>query len=79
MLLLGHYDTVWDVGTLGRRPLRREGNRLYGPGVFDMKAGLALGMMALRATADDRIRLAGPGHVPRSRATRKREPRRPDP
>lgn len=51
VLLLGHYDTVWDVGALANRPLRHEDGRLYGPGVYDMKAGLAIGMLALRAIA----------------------------
>jgi glutamate carboxypeptidase len=49
LLLLGHFDTVWEVGQLARMPLRREGGRLHGPGVFDMKAGIALGMLATRA------------------------------
>lgn len=49
LLLLGHFDTVWEVGHLARMPLRREGGRLYGPGVFDMKSGIALGMLATRA------------------------------
>jgi len=49
VLLLGHFDTVWPVGTLQQMPLRREGSRLHGPGVFDMKAGIALGVLALRA------------------------------
>ena len=49
VLLLGHFDTVWDVGQLERMPLRRDGDRLCGPGVFDMKAGIALGMLATRA------------------------------
>ena len=48
-MLLGHFDTVWNVGQLERMPLRRDGDRLYGPGVFDMKAGIALGMLATRA------------------------------
>jgi glutamate carboxypeptidase len=61
VLVLGHYDTVWEVGTLSRRPLRAEGGRLYGPGVFDMKAGLALGMLALRAIADTAS--AWPGRI----------------
>ena len=49
VLLLGHFDTVWPVGTLDRMPLRRDGDRLYGPGTFDMKAGIALAITALRA------------------------------
>lgn len=47
-LLLGHCDTVWSVGTLETMPLVREGDRLRGPGVFDMKAGLTQMVMALR-------------------------------
>jgi glutamate carboxypeptidase len=49
VLLLGHFDTVWPVGQLVRMPLTRDGDRLRGPGVFDMKAGIALGMLATRA------------------------------
>src|SRR5919106_963963 len=52
VLLLGHFDTVWDVGQLDRMPLRRDGDRLYGPGVFDMKAGISLAMLATRAVFD---------------------------
>jgi len=47
-LLLGHCDTVWPVGTLDIMPLVREGERLRGPGVFDMKGGLTQIVMALR-------------------------------
>ena len=47
-LMLGHCDTVWPVGTLETMPLVREGERLRGPGVFDMKAGLTQMIMALR-------------------------------
>ena len=39
-LVLGHYDTVWPLGTLATMPFRVEGNRAFGPGVFDMKASL---------------------------------------
>lgn len=39
-LLLGHLDTVWPVGTLESMPVRTDGGRMHGPGVFDMKAGL---------------------------------------
>jgi glutamate carboxypeptidase len=49
VLLLGHFDTVWPIGQLDRMPLTRSGGRLHGPGVFDMKAGIALAMLATRA------------------------------
>jgi glutamate carboxypeptidase len=49
VLLLGHFDTVWPIGQLARMPIRREEGRLHGPGLFDMKAGIALGMAAARA------------------------------
>jgi glutamate carboxypeptidase len=54
VLLLGHFDTVWPVGTLERMPLHRHGDRVHGPGTFDMKAGIAIAVAAvnaLRATA----------------------------
>jgi glutamate carboxypeptidase len=41
-LVLGHFDTVWPLETLYRMPFRVAGGRAYGPGVFDMKAGLAI-------------------------------------
>ncbi|MEU8003061.1 M20 family metallopeptidase [Catellatospora sp. NPDC049111] len=40
VLLVGHHDTVWPVGTLARWPFRVDGDRATGPGCFDMKAGL---------------------------------------
>ena len=52
ILLLGHFDTVWPVGQLARMPLKREGGRLHGPGVFDMKAGIALAALATRAVIE---------------------------
>ena len=52
ILLLGHFDTVWPVGTLARMPLKRDGGRLHGPGVFDMKAGIGLATLATRAVID---------------------------
>ena len=54
VLLLGHLDTVWPMGTLARLPFAREGDRLRGPGIFDMKAGVVQGWAALAlANADD--------------------------
>src|SRR5438105_137578 len=49
LLLLGHFDTVWPVGQLARMPLVRADGRLHGPGTFDMKAGIAIAMLAVRA------------------------------
>lgn len=49
VLLLGHFDTVWPVGQIDLMPLRRDGDRLGGPGVLDMKAGIGIGMLATRA------------------------------
>jgi glutamate carboxypeptidase len=46
-LLVGHYDTVWPVGTLRDRPFTVDGNVVRGPGVFDMKGGLAQIVFAL--------------------------------
>src|SRR5687767_8838139 len=51
VMLLGHLDTVWPVGTLARRPARIDGDRLTGPGCYDMKAGLVVVLFALRALA----------------------------
>ena len=48
-LVLGHMDTVWPLGTLAQMPVRRQGDRLYGPGTYDMKAGLVQLVFALRA------------------------------
>jgi len=49
ILLLGHTDTVYPLGTLGAMPWRRRGPRLYGPGTFDMKGGIVQALFALRA------------------------------
>ncbi|HEY2431533.1 MAG TPA: M20 family metallopeptidase [Vicinamibacterales bacterium] len=49
VMLLGHFDTVWPVGTLERMPLQVDRDRLSGPGAFDMKAGIAIGLAALQA------------------------------
>ncbi len=51
VMLLGHFDTVWPVGQIERMPLREADGCLHGPGVFDMKAGIVIGMLAVRALA----------------------------
>ena len=48
-LILGHTDTIWPVGTLEEMPVRTDNGRLYGPGTFDMKAGLVQGLFAVEA------------------------------
>lgn len=47
-LMIGHCDTVWPLGTLQRMPLLEEAGKLSGPGVYDMKAGLAEIVFALQ-------------------------------
>jgi glutamate carboxypeptidase len=47
VLLLGHLDTVWALGTLKSMPWREEGGKLYGPGVLDMKAGVLMALTAV--------------------------------
>jgi glutamate carboxypeptidase len=49
LLLLGHFDTVYSLGTLAKMPCRLAGERLHGPGVLDMKAGIALMLFAIEA------------------------------
>ena len=51
VMVLGHFDTVWPVGQLETMPLREEQGRLHGPGIFDMKAGIGVAMLAMRALA----------------------------
>jgi glutamate carboxypeptidase len=49
LLLLGHLDTVWEVGTLAKMPCRVRSQRMYGPGIFDMKSGMVCGLWAVKA------------------------------
>lgn len=49
ILALGHIDTVWPVGTLAKMPFRQARGRLWGPGVLDMKAGIAFFLYAMRS------------------------------
>lgn len=51
LLVVGHTDTVHARGSIAERPWRVDGNRIYGPGIFDMKANCALVLETLRACA----------------------------
>lgn len=51
-LLLGHCDTVWPLGTLEKMPVESRDGLLYGPGVYDMKAGLVQAFFALTTLRD---------------------------
>jgi glutamate carboxypeptidase len=59
VLMVGHFDTVWPVGTLAQMPFAMDDGKARGPGVFDMKAGLVQGFWALRA-----LRETGAGQPP---------------
>ena len=52
ILLVGHTDTVHSRGSLSERPWRREVGRIYGPGIFDMKANCALAIEVLRTLVE---------------------------
>jgi glutamate carboxypeptidase len=49
ILALGHSDTVWSMGTLRTMPFRQSDGRLWGPGVLDMKSGIAFFLFAVQA------------------------------
>jgi glutamate carboxypeptidase len=51
-LLLGHLDTVWPLGTLKTMPCRVSDGRLWGPGAFDMKAGVAMAFTSIEMLAE---------------------------
>ena len=51
ILVLGHLDTVYGLGTLARMPFRLSRGRAYGPGTFDMKGGLVIALFAVDALA----------------------------
>src|SRR6266700_4657739 len=57
LLVLGHYDTVYSIGTLKAMPFRISGGKAHGPGVFDMKAGIVQALFALQALQHARLRL----------------------
>src|ERR1700719_2906278 len=54
ILVLGHLDTVYPIGTIAKMPFRVAGGKAWGPGTFDMKGGLVLALAAV-----DALRAAG--------------------
>ncbi len=58
ILVLGHYDTVYPLGTLARMPFRVARGCACGPGAFDMKSGLVMALAAARALARLRVPLS---------------------
>src|SRR6202790_3618921 len=57
LLVLGHYDTVYSSGTLAKMPFRVSGGKAYGPGIFDMKAGLTQALFALETLQQTNVSL----------------------
>jgi glutamate carboxypeptidase len=55
IMLLGHLDTVWPLGTLKQMPFRSRDGRLWGPGVLDMKAGAAMALTALAILKEQNV------------------------
>jgi glutamate carboxypeptidase len=60
VMLLGHFDTVWALGTLAKMPWRVAQGRAWGPGSYDMKSGLTLMLHALAALRQARGRFPRP-------------------
>jgi len=61
LLLLGHLDTVWEIGTLAEMPYQVREGRAYGPGIYDMKSGIVCGLWAVQALAA--LNMTPPGPV----------------
>ncbi len=59
LMLLGHLDTVWPLGTLAKMPFRVKDGQAWGPGTLDMKAGVAMAMTAIEI-----LRTKGAEHRP---------------
>lgn len=57
LFVLGHYDTVYSTGTLKEMPFRVSGGKAYGPGIFDMKAGIVQALFALQALRQTKLQL----------------------
>ena len=60
IMLLGHFDTVWDIGTLKQMSFKIDKDKAHGPGIFDMKAGIMIMLEAIRAVRELRGGLPRP-------------------
>jgi glutamate carboxypeptidase len=63
VLLLGHLDTVYPMGTLSKMPCKVDAGRLYGPGTLDMKSGIGMMLYAIDAIRDQGGTVPRPVHV----------------
>lgn len=59
-LLLCHMDTVWPIGTLRDMPIKVDNDNFFGPGVLDMKSGIATAVHAMRLIEKSMLNLKGP-------------------
>ncbi len=55
ILIAGHLDTVWPIGTIATMPFRIEGERAFGPGIYDMKAGSFLALHAVTSLLGQKV------------------------
>jgi len=60
VLIAGHLDTVWSVGTLAGMPFRVDGDKAHGPGIYDMKAGSFLSLHVVRSILRQRVPTKSP-------------------
>lgn len=59
-MILLHYDTVWEQGTISRLPFRIEGGKAFGPGIYDMKASIVQLLFALMIIRDADLSISRP-------------------
>jgi len=59
-LILCHFDTVWPVGMIEKMPLKQDGDKLFGPGTMDMKAGIVSAIEAVRIAKQEGFKFKGP-------------------
>ncbi|UOF92092.1 M20 family metallopeptidase [Fodinisporobacter ferrooxydans] len=57
LMILGHFDTVKEIGTLVKEPWKIENGKAFGPGIFDMKAGIVFSYFALKAIVENGLSL----------------------